>query len=339
MTWDGRKSGQPLPVEFHNPYVEHLITGRHKNLVDLPGFGGASGKAVCLVSTYAELKAACEDAAVGRVYCLEGTFTGGTTIAPTSYTHIIGIGHVQLDWNGAAAGFMFDNTSATNIHFENLHFVKTGNAYYIRIVSESGFRSCSFDGYAQPRLGNVYTDCRMYMEDCFVDGIYGSLCIVGYVINFRGCHIVSKVLVFDAVDVTFEACRFDSYNCVYVHASNTYHNSDLRLKFIGCYWLYVYNALYFEIISEATVGNVKLIGCTLDAISSAYDLIIVRDHASLTVNDVSCSHCIFRGAGNAYTIGANATVARWRFDNNHYPGVTTRYNFTDPGSFIYTMDG
>jgi len=135
MTWDGRKSGQPLPVEFHNPFVEHLLTGRHKNLVDLPGFGGSAGKAIVFADQYAganmgaKIQAAITDlgATGGLVLVPPGSHSGTATVTVTSNIDIEFLPGATYSANGDWPAFTID-TGASKIRLIRLDTTGSNNA-------------------------------------------------------------------------------------------------------------------------------------------------------------------------------------------------------------------
>lgn len=311
-----------------------------RDIKELRGLGGADGKAIRVCATEAEIKAACEDASVYWVLILPGTYTFDAVIEPTSYTWIIGLGQVQMDWDGAAWGKLFYNTSATNVLIRNITFNRTGNIYYC-IVLQTRWHiiNChTNDDNCHFLIGAAYNDTDMVLEHCTIAG--GSY-INGRRILLLNCD-VQRILEFVVTKETrLVGCTFRLASIVYIKAETTFSNRDI--VFEACVFeTSSYVPFYFMNPSAGakTIRNVKCLGCTFEPPNNTLDCVAVEDDADLTVEDVSFSHCTFRDYNNCYTIPANPTASRWRFDNNTYiDEMGTTYNFTDPDDFVYTMDG
>ena len=296
---------------------------------------------VRVVSTYAELKAACEDANVHTVYCLPGTYTGSTTIAPTSYSHIIGVGHVQLDWSGAVNAAMFRNASATHVIFTNIQFVKSGNSYYALFFHDD-WRIERCNTVASVYLATETDSVRNGIENCpsiagnlviytvnlwiSNSGISGTLSLYpsARIIRIVDCNLIGAWSLINLYANSGEAEDRD------IIVSGTTINATSST--VGC--------IFFRTLAAGaiTIKNIKVIGCTLIP-KTAEECIDVQDTADLTVAGVLFDGNTFRDGAVAYNIPSNPTVARWRFNNNTYDNVTTVYNFTDPGDFVYCLDG
>lgn len=318
--------GLSLPVVFDNAFKEHNLDGTHNNLCG----------AIKFVSTYAELKTACEDATVHKIYGLANCI-GGTTIAPTSYTYIDMLGHT-LDWNGAVYGYMFLNAAATHVVYENIHWERTGNGYHLSFNTASKVIACqsTYGVYFWLNgTGVLFWDCTLLSFRQF--RIYSGS---GH--RMVNCTFGAMILTYQVSDIQWIGCRFQNTASIYMaHYSTGPENADF--VFSGCHFnLTASTCVYFhhQDAPAATMRNVKFLGCTFEPSSNTRDCITVENDATFTIEDVLFDGCTFRDYNDAYLIPAAVGLARWRFNSNAYlDEAGTRYNFTDPGDFRYTQDG
>lgn len=299
----------------------------------LGGFGGAAGDAVRVVSSAADIKTACEDTTTFLVIILEGSYDIAATIAPTSYTRILGIGHVQLNWTGSTAGHMFNNASATNLVYDNLHIGGSANNFYpIYLRQSDRMYRCEIEhkGYGVQAYNSdgVIADCE----------IKTRLYVGAVSLEVRNCKLSHEVQILNGRHLRFINC--ESTMWLYFNQASGY-TADKSVEVIGGQWGTTTNAaVYFRCASgTVTISNVKFIGVRLEPVNNTKPAVDVEDDANLTVTDIWFDNCTLADASDAYKIPSNPTVNRWRFDNNYYSSVTTRYNFTDPGDFVYTNDG
>lgn len=193
MPWDGRKAGQPLPVVNHNFPVEHYITGRHKNLIDLPGFGGSSGKAVVFADQYAganmgaKIQAAITDlgATGGLILVPPGAHASTATITVTSNIDIEFLPGATYAANGNWPAFTID-INASKIRLIRLYLSGSNNAAHTNnkgIYLRTGTKDIRIDGgrLYQFRYGihcqhvtnhNGIIISNLKVEDCSHSGLY-----------------------------------------------------------------------------------------------------------------------------------------------------------------------
>lgn len=329
-------------VNFENAFQEHLFDGRHSNLKDLPGFGGSAGKAISLCSTVAEIKAACEDSGVYWVLILEGSYDfadADMPIAVTSYTNVIGLGHVQLDMTDASSwqDVIFYNTSAAHVILENLHFIKAGNSYspcypddnwILRDIKadDTGGRirydgddilidhcdiACIFD----PKSSAVLSKDIIVQNSIFRKYTYISGSIEGF--TFKNNRIIGAAGYLILVNSTAAGIRD------VVIDKNTFEGAS------------AHNIL-FNVSGTRITEHIRITNNTCNA----GNWFIRADDATLTVNDVLIAHNTIRDMSSGIYLSAG-TQNRWRFVANIYESITTKYNFLGgtQNNFIYSMDG
>lgn len=331
-------------------YLDILaISGGHVDLKgalsikNIPGYGGSAGKAVRIVSTYAELKAACEDSSVRRVECEQAIYTGDTAIAITSYKYVLGLGHVQLDWNGITNGYIF-GTAGDHILFENLHFLVGGNTY-------RPFQFTGSSGYIT--LKNVTTDYQ-------ANGIY----LFGSHIKFIDCPAIGNTTYLQnaaitdvyAVRTTFERplyfyqgslmhiehCVFDQsagklgYLVFSVGGSLRDVHVD-HCDVVGNTQLY---GILFGVSGTRVAENIKITNGTITAAANRWGILL--NGATLTINDLWVENNAFRDMPTGFGLKIlGGTLNRPRFINNRYDNVGTPLDFSGGtvNNPVYCMDG
>lgn len=293
---------------------------------------------VKVAHTAAQVTAYCEDSNVSFVFILPSSYSFSATIAHTSDKKIVGLGDVQLDWAGAAGGYMFNNASAGNVMYEGLHFVKTGNAYKpvalrAGTVHSDVMRHCLVEdtGDDLEVLSNYVT-----IEHC---EIYTSLLIDNNAsfVTVTRCYFEDPVLIKDCMVNYFNMCNFR--DTVTIYKGSGYTSTYTLLTFSACDFVTGDPSVKFDLdgAGAATIKVVKFMGCLF---WTTNDCVQVANEADLTVDDVLYQGCYFNAATDAYEI-LNGTQNRWRFVANQYESITNRRNFSGgtQNDFSDVMDG
>lgn len=303
------------------------------------GLGGQSGQAAVFADQFNTVQDAVDalPSSGGIVLFPPDTYTISSTVSPKSNTHFLGIGHVQLDWDGAADSYMFRNDSATDVVYENLHLVKTGNSYY-----------------------PLYLRDRWKLFRCIIDNSGGRIYVTGIDHRIEDCQISTTFWLYGNGTV-FADCTLNSqmrfrstcYNILFDHCPQIHQlyfhrytgdTGKIDLVATGCRFAPSWGScIAFEYAGgggAVSYDNVKLVGCTFLPVGSNQAGLLFQNWPNVTVSDVLISGCTFRNAPNAYRIDAG-TQNRWRFDNNRYENCTNIYNFSGgtQNSFTYSMDG
>lgn len=336
--------GASLPIIFDNAFVDHDEDGSHHltfpldmgghGISDVSGIGCANGKSITFAQTADEIKAYCEDPGVGVVYICAGTYIILKTIVPTSNTHIIGLGHVRLDWGGAVNGYMMLNTAATDCILDNLHFVRDSAVNYRG--PKLGNRAL-FRGIRSDYLGwwwYVTASDQTFIK-CTIDYLYLD---TGVGMDFIGCEFTRTLVIYRARKIRFLNCNYHGVSVLDIYV---YSNADMDILCAYCDFKTTASyCVWFNQFNNVTVKNIKFDHCDFEPLNNT-KLCIEAENAAMTLEDIDFSHCTFRDAKNAFSIPAAVTMTKWRFSNGMYKSIAdaSPYNFTVPGSSIFTMDG
>ena len=238
-------------VNFENAFWDHLFSGAHRRITL-----AASGKAIAIADTAAKITSYCESADYPIVIIPDkgSAYSISATIAPVSDKLIIGAGDAELDWGGAAGGYMFNNAAAGNIIYDNLHFKKTGNDYKPMAL----------------RAGANQSDM---LHQCLIEDTGDDVEILGNFVSIVHCEIYTSVL-FDSaaslVDIErsyfgdvvslkdcslvyFDQCHFRE--TVKIFKGNAYTSSYNFITFNDCDFSIADPNILFDLdgVSPATI--------------------------------------------------------------------------------------
>lgn len=338
-------------VNFENAFKDHKFDGSHRLQTDfdanghlfknLAGFGGSAGKAVRIVSTYAELKAACEDANVHTVLCLPGTYSGSTQIARTAHTYIIGIGTVIIDWTGVVDGALFAS-GVSYCSVENISFKGT-NRVQVYLSSQGLISNCRVSGT------DYYVIWHANGNLCRMDNVVGGMLYLAYDNHvFSNCFF-SLVLICEACDkVHFSNCSIctgDPYGALYIyHKSTSSTDRDITWRGGeingGGTVNYCVGISHSDTTAGTPLKNLKFSCVTFMPQATVDPCILLEDDARLDVEDLELIGCTFRDGATGIEVPTNTTLTKPRFVTNVYDNMTAEQTFTGTVTNpIFVMDG
>lgn len=317
---------------FENAFEDHKFDGSHRLRHDLDangysilnplGIGDVDGKAIRFCITEAEVIAACEDADVRLVYILQKdvvptSYTFSATIAPTSNKKIIGLGDVQLDWDGAANGFMFLNNTGDDISIKNVYWAKTGNNYL-----------------------PLHVRHRFLMEECRGIWTGNYIYTVGNDATYRNNHMTTGIYLGSGVGAIIDGGSYGVIRIVntqtainnikltenYIFIDNTAFGSSRLINISNSYLAPTtggVGCIYIAYISgtPADLSALKVSNCYMKPNNDTLPCVYVSDNANNSSSNVIFENNTFDVCSDVYEI-ANGTHTDWVLANNRYLSYT-----------------
>lgn len=286
---------------------------------------------IAYCNTEAEIIAAVADSDVGTIFIEPGDYGEFTaTLTPTSRKRIIGIGFPRLALKSTDT-YLF-TLSGNDIVLEGLEFNDL-NSYDHYAVRNQGDRNiikdCHFQGNTVYGIRN--DDDTLMIINCKI----GSYIYAYAAINMINCNMSSRILMYGAGGTRITNCTLQAIT-IQQHSGYDY-DYDMFISNTSFYNS-GYCIFFNPISTNADITNIRFDNCQFTCPSG--ECIEVENSANwIEISNICFSNCIFKDSTDAFQIGANAVVSNWTFIGNHYDNITNRYDFTDPGSFVYINDG